>query len=56
MVFGFTSNVVVLGWIWRGEPIPDIFLQFVTYEAKSVPIKLQLAGVMAHVSSCLSGL
>jgi len=55
-MLGSTSNDMVVGRIWRGEPTPDILLQMVTYEAQSVPIVLQLVGVIAHVSSCLPGL
>ena len=56
IVLSSMSNVVIVGRIWWGEPTPDILLQMVTFEAQSVPMILQVAEVMAHVSSCLSHL
>ena len=52
-----TSNIVVFGRVWRGEPTSNILLQLVAYRTHSVPTApLVRVLVKTHVSSYSSHL
>jgi hypothetical protein len=55
-VMNTTSDIVVYGWIRRGQPVSDILLHLVTYRYLSTLTLPTMATAKTNVSSCLSHL